>query len=1531
MKKHRLLFLWLSLLLCAVGARATEVRIGEGTATNSYLPTNVYYGYSLSQQIYTADEIGMAGTINSVAFTCNTGETRTLDIYLVATDKASFADNNEWVTVTAEDKVFSGSVNFISNAWTTIEFDKSFVYDGKSNVVLVVDDNSNSWKSSITFLSFNATNQAIYKYNDTTNYDPLVATTGGTVASAKNQVVFDITTGDVPPCDKPTGLTVDGITTNSAVISWTSDASAFNLEYKLQTDENWINVDNPSSPYTLSGLTPGKTYQVRVRTDCGDSQSGWTTTSFTTSFGIPFSEEFAGTSIPTGWKMYTGLLENVLAGTATLNTASSGWAFGTGNGVFDSHVRVNIYGTSCQKWLVTPVMNVDIDTQLSFDVAYTAYSGTGAAAQTTGADDKFTVLISTDEGATWTILRQWDNAGSEYVLNNIATTGESVAIDLAAYTGQSICVAFYAESTASNADNNLHIDNVLIDEPPSCAKPTGLAVSDVTNVGATFTWDVVEGTQYNLRYIGAEDTDYTVVEGVTSPFALNTLDAGMIYEVQVQTDCGDSQSEWSKAVNFTTELCAPEDQCEISYELTDSYGDGWNGNAISIVDKETGVQVANLTIASGGSASGSVALCNGRTYTFKWVSGSYSNECSYVFLDVNGEEIISGSDVLADKDYTMDCTVNSCKTPKNVTVTTVGPNSATLSWTADEEQSAWEIVYSTDAEFDPDTATPVAADSNPFELTGLDVETTYYAYVRGVCSSDSHSKWSDVVTFTTTEACPAPTDLAVDPQHNSATISWTGYSESYILQYRPSAKGEVSFADDFENGLDNWTVLINGGGNGWRITDASQFTDGSNHSGNAVVMTRSWEGNATGGVNADNWLISPMVDLGGTLEYWARGDGTEEYSETYSILVSTRGTDPNDFENIITFSTNPATWEKVTVDLSAYEGEGYIAFHHEDYDKDLLWIDDVKIYGPSDKEEEWITMTTEETSVEITGLEIGTDYEYQVQGVCDGTPGTLSAINTFTTLDESTKIFVSDGFWDEDDNWFPVGVPTGTEDVIVRAIASIPVGFLAKAKTVTIEEGGSITIQDGGQLKQGSDNLEVTLEKIIIGYGENEGGYNLIGTVDIDGTASADVEGLLEGTFGYYQFDSTQPLEWRSYDSEAFDMAGFKGYLYANQNDQTLKLTGTTGSSNLGYGSFMPYPISDSATNDDYNGWSLISNPYPCNVEVLSLLNYNNQWYLGGGMFYKLNANGDGYDIYEGNTALAPGEAAFIKIVPDGYSYYVGFMTEEYSTDNGEGVDVELADYTPIGSTMFPFLPKHDVTGDQDANLPLEDASYDNSTILADLNTEAAPVVLNGRTLYRDTKWNTICLPFNVTLEGSILEGAIVKPLADATVTDKHVSLIFGDAVDAIEAGVPYIIKWEEAGEDIVNPSFGWVTIQGDEPVSLDFASGQVKFIGYYDAFDITADDSDIWYMKSDNTLTHTAKPRTLKAVRTYFQLSEELSSGVNSFSIDFGDGETSTGITEIADSSAPEGYFNLQGVKFDNAPKQKGVYIVNGKKVVVK
>ena len=87
------------------------VYIGDGgSTTNNCLPSYSYYNYALTQQIYTAEEIGTAGTIHSMAF-YNAGaeKTRTYDFYLVATDKVSFESNTDWVRVSEANKVFSGT------------------------------------------------------------------------------------------------------------------------------------------------------------------------------------------------------------------------------------------------------------------------------------------------------------------------------------------------------------------------------------------------------------------------------------------------------------------------------------------------------------------------------------------------------------------------------------------------------------------------------------------------------------------------------------------------------------------------------------------------------------------------------------------------------------------------------------------------------------------------------------------------------------------------------------------------------------------------------------------------------------------------------------------------------------------------------------------------------------------------------------------------------------------------------------------------------------------------------------------------------------------------------------------------------------------------------------------------------------------------------------------------------------------------------------------------------------------------------
>ena len=173
------------------------ITIGSGTGTgNNYLPTYTFCNYSLTQQIYTSDEIGGTCTINSIAFK-NVGveKTRTLDIYLVHTDKDSFSGSADWIAATVADKVFSGEVTFTSGDWTTIPLDAPFAYNGTDNLAVIVDDNSGRWESGMSCLAFDASHMAIRVYSDGTNYDPASPSSySGSIMDVKNQIQLGIST-----------------------------------------------------------------------------------------------------------------------------------------------------------------------------------------------------------------------------------------------------------------------------------------------------------------------------------------------------------------------------------------------------------------------------------------------------------------------------------------------------------------------------------------------------------------------------------------------------------------------------------------------------------------------------------------------------------------------------------------------------------------------------------------------------------------------------------------------------------------------------------------------------------------------------------------------------------------------------------------------------------------------------------------------------------------------------------------------------------------------------------------------------------------------------------------------------------------------------------------------------------------------------------------------------------------------------------------------------------------------------------------
>ena len=249
----------------------------------------------------------------------------------------------------------------------------------------------------------------------------------------------------------------------------------------------------------------------------------------------------------------------------------------------------------------------------------------------------------------------------------------------------------------------------------------------------------------------------------------------------------------------------------------------------------------------------------------------------------------------------------------------------------------------------------------------------------------------------------------------------------------------------------------------------------------------------------------------------------------------------------------------------------------------------------------------------------------------------------------------------------------------------------------------------------------------------------------------------------------------------------------------------------------------------------------------------------------------------------------------------------------------------------------------------------DNSTALTTANGKKRMVTLSGRTLKRDGNWNTLCLPFDFDITGSVLDktGMTLKELDTETADNGHLTgldgstlyLNFKSADKQIKAGKPYIIKWTKpnnynSSKDITDPVFGAVTIDNSSPESVTSADGNVTFAGQYSPFSIvesgaTGDNqgniNEILLLAAGNKLGYSQTPRTLHCFRCHFYVPTNGSAAARSFVVDFGEGEETTALTLVNSEkrTVNSDIYDLQGRRI--AQPTKGLYIVNGRKVVVR
>ena len=178
-------------------------------------------------------------------------------------------------------------------------------------------------------------------------------------------------------------------------------------------------------------------------------------------------------------------------------------------------------------------------------------------------------------------------------------------------------------------------------------------------------------------------------------------------------------------------------------------------------------------------------------------------------------------------------------------------------------------------------------------------------------------------------------------------------------------------------------------------------------------------------------------------------------------------------------------------------------------------------------------------------------------------------------------------------------------------------------------------------------------------------------------------------------------------------------------------------------------------------------------------------------------------------------------------------------------------------------------------------------------------------------------------------------------------SLYFKDATE-IKAGTPYIIKWpkssgyddHESDYDISNSEFQDVIINNSDETlirqTVESEDEHVQFIGTFSPVTLDGGDKSNLFLGADNTLHWPSADRSIGSFRAYFHVD---GGNVSAIKLHFGDNENeTTGVVSIDNSQLTidnwaGAWYDLQGRRVANGqkPKAKGLYIVNGKKRVIK
>jgi subtilisin-like proprotein convertase family protein len=349
-------------------------------------------------------------------------------------------------------------------------------------------------------------------------------------------VVDEVVVDDAPDCPVPEDFIVTNTSTESATVTWSSEAVVWQLEYGLEgfTQGEGTLINNVvNHQYIITGLEENTSYDCYIRSQCTGNNSIWVgPINFTTNcYPLQvnnYFEGFEGEAIPPScWEIIYNNPNPNLANLATLSTSV---AF-EGNQSF----RFSSYapGPPYEQYLISPqIQNYIGVRELRF--WYKRYNS---------GSETFRVGYSTS-GTNLTTDFDWTPA-----ITNASPEWQLFSIELP--EGVKYITIHYM----TVFQYYLYIDNLQIRIPPTCPQPENFNVNNVTAVSAQTTWvPVGDELEWTISYgpAGFLPIEGTTINTENPVYVINNLTPNTSYEAYVRSNCSEENSVWTGPISFST-------------------------------------------------------------------------------------------------------------------------------------------------------------------------------------------------------------------------------------------------------------------------------------------------------------------------------------------------------------------------------------------------------------------------------------------------------------------------------------------------------------------------------------------------------------------------------------------------------------------------------------------------------------------------------------------------------------------------------------------------------------------------------------------------------------------------------------------------------------------------------------------------------------------------------------------------------------------------------------------------------------------